>query len=153
MRVKIDHRTLHDFDPRLLIFCFGVSSVFDIHTRDYHYHLEKDDCLLKQIIFQKNMFFVFSRAWDKQKILSPQESNLRLLDSALRCSTTELQRLNGERGLLRSSYDTRPAYCQDQQCRQRRICNQKQRWEVLSSVKKWCKIFSSCHERGTKKKF
>ena len=28
------------------------------------------------------MFFVLSRAWDKQKILSPQESNLKLLDSA-----------------------------------------------------------------------
>ena len=30
---------------------------------------------------------------------------------ALRCSTTEPQRLYGKRGLLRSSYDTRPAYC------------------------------------------
>ena len=33
---------------------------------------------------------------------------------ALRCSTTEPQRLFGERGLLRSSNDTRPAYCKDQ---------------------------------------
>ena len=34
--------------------------------------------------------FVLSRAWDKEKILSPhEESNLRPLDSALRCSTTE----------------------------------------------------------------
>ena len=58
------------------------------------------------------MFFVLSRAWDKEKILSPHEkSNLRPSDFALRCSTTEPQRLHGERGLLRSSYDTRPGYC------------------------------------------
>ena len=55
---------------------------------------------------------VLSRAWDKEKILSPhEESNLRPSDSTLRCSTTEPQILYGERGLLRSSYDTRPAYC------------------------------------------
>ena len=35
--------------------------------------------------------FVLSRAWDKEKILSPhEESNLRPSDFALRCSTTEL---------------------------------------------------------------
>ena len=40
------------------------------------------------------MFFVISRAWDKEKILSPhEESNLRPSDSALECSTTEPQRL------------------------------------------------------------
>ena len=60
----------------------------------------------------KDVYFVLSRAWDKEKILSPhEESNLRSSDSALRCSTTEPQRLHGERGLLRSSYDTLPAYC------------------------------------------
>ena len=43
----------------------------------------------------------------QRKILSPQkELNSRPSDSALRCST-----IYGERGLLRSSYDTRPAYC------------------------------------------
>ena len=48
----------------------------------------------------------------KKKILSPhEESNLRPSDSALRCSTTEPQRLHGERGLLRSLHKTRPAYC------------------------------------------
>ena len=41
------------------------------------------------------MFFVSSRAWDKEK----------------KSHYTEPQRLHGERGLLRSSYDTRPAYC------------------------------------------
>ena len=47
------------------------------------------------------MFFVLSRAWDKEKILSPhEESNLRPSDSVLRCSTTEPQRLHSERGLL-----------------------------------------------------
>ena len=60
----------------------------------------------------KDVYFVLSRAWDKEKILSPhEESNLRPSDSALQCSTTEPQRLYGERGLLRSSYDTLPAYC------------------------------------------
>ena len=64
--------------------------------------------------FEEN--FVLSWAWDKEKILSPhEESNLRPSDSALQCSTTEPQRLYGERGLLRSSYDKRPAYCLDQQ--------------------------------------
>ena len=49
---------------------------------------------------------------DKEKMLSPhEESNLRPSDSMLRCSTTEPQRLYGERSLLRSSYNTRPAYC------------------------------------------
>ena len=92
------------------------------------------------------MFFVLSRATDEEKNLIPhEESNLRPSDSALRCSTTEPQRLNGVQELLRSSYltarvshvdsvmfvnrlrkmvfylrssyDTRPAYRQDQQCR------------------------------------
>ena len=40
------------------------------------------------------MFFVLSRAWDKEKILSPHEANLRPSDSALRCSTTEPLRLH-----------------------------------------------------------
>ena len=43
------------------------------------------------------MFFVSSRAWDKENVLSShEESNLRPSDSALRCSTTEPQRLYGE---------------------------------------------------------
>ena len=45
------------------------------------------------------MFFVLSRAWDKEEILSPhEESNLRPSDSAFRCSTTEPQRLHGNYG-------------------------------------------------------
>ena len=36
------------------------------------------------------MFFLLPRAWDKEKILSPQkESMLRPSDFALRCLTTE----------------------------------------------------------------
>ena len=51
------------------------------------------------------MFFVLSRAWDKEKNLSPhEESNLRPSNSVLRCSTIEPQRLHSERGLLWSSY-------------------------------------------------
>ena len=46
------------------------------------------------------MFFVLSRAWDKEKFLSPhEESNLRPSDSAFRCSTTEPQRRYNERWL------------------------------------------------------
>ena len=55
------------------------------------------------------MFFSFCHErGTKKKILSPhEEPNLRPSDSALRCPTTEPQRLHGKRGLLRSSYDTR----------------------------------------------
>ena len=54
------------------------------------------------------MFFRLVTSVGQRKILSPhEESNLR--PSALR-STTEPQRLFGERGLLRSSNDTRAAY-------------------------------------------
>ena len=57
-------------------------------------------------------FFVLSRVWDKEKILSPHEElNLRPSDFMLWCSTTEPQRLHGEPGLILSSYDTRPTYC------------------------------------------
>ena len=52
----------------------------------------------------KKDVFVLSRAWDKEKILSPcEEWNLRPLDSTLRCSITEPQRLNSEQGLLWSA--------------------------------------------------
>ena len=68
--------------------------------------------MVSSVTKYRNMFFILSQTWDKEKILSPNEkSNLKSSDSALRCSTTEPQRLNGERGLLRSSYDMRPAYC------------------------------------------
>ena len=56
---------------------------------------------------KRSVFFVLSRAWDNEKNLSPlEESNLRSSYSALRSST----RVYGERGLLRSSYDTRPFF-------------------------------------------
>ena len=72
---------------------------------------------------EKDVFSSCHERGTKEKILSPhEESNLRPLDSALRCSTTEPQRPHGERGLLRSSYDTRLAYCLDQQCRWRNVC-------------------------------
>ena len=44
------------------------------------------------------MFFLLSRIWGKEKILSPhEESNLRPSDSAIQCSTTEPQRLCGDK--------------------------------------------------------
>ena len=58
------------------------------------------------------MFFVLSRAWDKGKILLPsEESKLRPSDSALRCPTTESQKLHGERGLLPISYSSMQDAC------------------------------------------
>ena len=45
----------------------------------------------------RKMFFLLSRIWGKEKILSPhEESNLGLSDSAIQCSTTEPQRLCGD---------------------------------------------------------
>ena len=67
--------------------------------------------ILKQMCLKKDVFRLVT-SMGQRKILSPHEdSNLRLSDSALRCSTTEPQRFHGERGLLRSSYNTCPAYC------------------------------------------
>ena len=41
---------------------------------------------------KEKRFFVLSRAWDKEKILSlHEESNLRPSDSALQCSTVLLE--------------------------------------------------------------
>ena len=45
----------------------------------------------------ESFFFVLSRTWDKERILSLcEESNLKSSDSALQCSTTDPQRLHGE---------------------------------------------------------
>lgn len=45
----------------------------------------------------ESVFFVLSRTWDKERILSLcDESNLKPSGSALRCSTTQPQRLHGE---------------------------------------------------------
>lgn len=70
------------------------------------------------------MFFVLPRAWDKETIVSPHEdSNLRPLDSALRCS-------------MKFIYDKCPAYLQDQRCRQPCVCKQnKKDGRFLSLVK------------------
>ena len=55
--------------------------------------------------FKERCFFVLSRVWDKEKILSPhEETNLRHSHSALRCYAIEAQRLHNEWGLLWSSY-------------------------------------------------
>ena len=63
--------------------------------------------LFLSLTFLRKMFIRLVTSVGQRKE-SPEESNLRPSDSALRCSTTEPQRLLGERGLLRSSYDTRP---------------------------------------------
>ena len=78
----------------------------------------KGVALFKQpFSYIERSFFVLSRAWDKEKILSPhEESNLSPSDSALRCSTTEPQRLSGERrgpvrNLLSFSFCLQPPSC------------------------------------------
>ena len=54
---------------------------------------------------EREMVFVLSRAWDKEKILSThEESNLRPSDSALRCSTTEPQTLRWARSISNSKF-------------------------------------------------
>ena len=79
--------------------CFWEWSIVNYKTnfvtwKSYTLTVEKD-------------FFSSSEKHGTEKILSPhKESNLRPLDFALWCSTTEPQRLHGEGGLLRSSYDT-----------------------------------------------
>ena len=60
---------------------------------------------------QKDVLRLVTSVGQRKNSESDEESNLRPSDFALRCSTTEPQRLHGERGPLRSSYDTRPAYC------------------------------------------
>ena len=86
---------------------------------------------------------------------SHEEFNLRPSDSALGCSTTEPQRLYGERGLLRSSYMTRvlhTARISDVGSvmfvnRIRKIVSS----ELGKEKREICSSF--CHERGTKSCF
>ena len=73
---------------------------------------KRDGKFWAQLRNRERCFFILSGGWDKEKIMSPyEESNLTPLNSALLCSTTELQRLHREQGLLRSSCDVRPACC------------------------------------------
>ena len=73
---------------------------------------KRDGKFWAQLRNRERFFFILSGGWDKEKIMSPyEESNLTPLNSALWCSTTELQRLHREQGLLRSSCDVRPACC------------------------------------------
>ena len=65
--------------------------------------------LCKEI--EKDVFRLVSSVHKEQILSLHEESYLRPSDSALWYSTTEPQRLHGEWGLLRSSYDTLPAYC------------------------------------------
>ena len=72
----------------------------------------------------RKMFFrlVTSVGQRKKVSMRNRASHLRIPRSDV--LTTEPQRLHGERGLLRSSYDTRPANCSsvDQQCRKCNAC-------------------------------
>ena len=82
-----------------------------------------------------------------------EESNLRPLDSAFLCSTTEPQRLYGERGLLQSSHDMHPNTA--------RISNVDSIMFVIRlkemvsfefSMETEKDVFLSCHKHGTKGK-
>ena len=93
-------------------FSIGRASQCVIHALG-----NKGVALFKQpFSYIERSFFVLSRAWDKEKILSPQgnrTSDLRI--PPLRCSTTEPQRLSGERGpvrnLLSFSFCLQPPSC------------------------------------------
>ena len=62
----------------------------------------------------KMFFLLVTSVGQRKNSESPWGIEPQTFGFALRCSTTEPQRLFGERGLLRSSNDTRPAYCKDQ---------------------------------------
>ena len=88
------------------LFVFSESHVQTLATEfcSLEKHFTLTVPLFTQVLEKwRKMFFVLSRAWDKVKILSPhKESNLKPSDFVLRCSTTEPQRLYGDRGLLRT---------------------------------------------------
>ena len=68
--------------------------------------------MFANIIFIKKDVFRYVTSLRRRKYSnSPRGMEPQTFGFALRCSTTEPQRLYGERDLLRSSYDTRPAYC------------------------------------------
>ena len=88
----IEHRSAESeglrFDSSRELRIFSLSHARDKAKKKTSFSNEKDVCVL-------------SRARVQEKILSSREvSNLRPSDSALRCSTTEPQRLYGERSLL-----------------------------------------------------
>ena len=62
---------------------------------------------------EKDVLRIVTSIGQRKTLSSHEESNLRPSYSTLRCSTNDEPHV--ERGLLRSSYDTRPAYCYDQQ--------------------------------------
>ena len=62
-------------------------------------------------VIKKDAFCLVTSTGQRKNLSPHKELNLRLSDSALRCSTTEPQRLHNDQGLLRSSNDTHPAYC------------------------------------------
>ena len=72
-------------------------------------------------ILEKDVFSSCHERGTKKKFWVPMRdraSDLQIPHSD--ALTTKTQRLHGERGW--SSYDTRPVYCSDQQCRKRNVC-------------------------------
>ena len=71
-------------------------------------HINLVDCLCfsKMFMFKKDVFRLVKSMGQRKKFWVPMRN--RTWDTPL---DTEPQRLYGERGLLRSSYDTLPAYC------------------------------------------
>ena len=59
--------------------------------------LSHRDSMVSEVSYEVSFDFGLVTSVGQGKLLSPhEESNLRLSDSALRCSTTEPQRLHGE---------------------------------------------------------
>ena len=70
-------------------------------------HLTKFGRLLMKVSASPFLTFQKQNVWHGKKFWVP----MRNWTADLRIPRSEPQRLHGERGLLRSSYDTRPAYC------------------------------------------
>ena len=75
------------------------------------YFLKKNTQRSKFSKLKKMFFRLVTSVGQRKNFESPWGMEPQTFGFALRCSTTEPQRLSGERGLLRSSNDTRPAYC------------------------------------------
>ena len=84
--------------PNSLLYC--LPPLLNSHLK-WNHSIKIKNKLSSKFNSQREMFFILSRALDKEQILSPHEEwNFRPLDSLLCCSFTEPQRLYSEWGLL-----------------------------------------------------
>ena len=77
-------------------------STFSQVSCEVNLHITNSFLLCANSNLKKDVFRLITSVGPEKNSESNEESNLKPSDSALRCSTTEPQRLHGERG-LRSS--------------------------------------------------